>query len=142
MLYAIGRRILQPFGKLLFHLKVEGAECFPKNGRIILCCNHRSVFDPILLALACPRQIRYMAKSELFEKHGKAIQKLFYALGAFPVHRNSGDMGSIKTAFALLKEDAVVGIFPQGTCVAQGCLLYTSKRACGLLFAEWSPPWE
>lgn len=117
MLYTAARVLLFPLVKLFFRLEVRGAENIPQAGKVILCSNHRSVFDPIFLAVNCKRRIRYMAKSEFFEFHGPFVRRLFYALGAFPVVRNTGDADSVKTAAAILRSGGVLGIFPQGGCM-------------------------
>ena len=41
--------------------------------------------------------------------------KIFRALGAFPVNRGEADIASLKTALGILKEEQVLGIFPEGT---------------------------
>ncbi|MGB9847112.1 MAG: lysophospholipid acyltransferase family protein, partial [Desulfotomaculales bacterium] len=48
---------------------------------------------------------------------------LITALGAFPVHRSGQDAGAVKRALQLLKEERVVGIFPEGTRSHSGELL-------------------
>ena len=54
-----------------------------------------------------------MAKKETFKV--PIFGKLIVKLGMFPVSRGQTDMTSIKTALKYLKNDEVVGIFPQGT---------------------------
>lgn len=117
MLYRFAVRILTPLAKWIYRLQVKGAENIPKEGKLILCCNHKSVADPILLSVAFERQIRYMAKSELFEDHGKFVKCMMNHLGAFPVKRGSADIKSLRTALKILDDGGVVGIFPQGRCV-------------------------
>lgn len=106
-----------PIGKLLFRLRFEGTENIPREGPVVICSNHRSVLDPFFLALPVPREIRFMAKSELFEEHGQFVRWLLYKFGAFPVRRDKGDAESVRTAVHILREGGVVGIFPQGRCV-------------------------
>ena len=106
-----------PIGKLLFRLRFEGTENIPREGPVVICSNHRSVLDPFFLALPVPREIRFMAKSELFEEHGQFVRWLLYAFGAFPVRRDKGDAESVRTAVHILREGGAVGIFPQGRCV-------------------------
>jgi 1-acyl-sn-glycerol-3-phosphate acyltransferase len=54
-----------------------------------------------------------MAKSELFKPawFGALIRKL----GAFPVKRGEMDREAIKTGLAILKENKVLAVFPEGT---------------------------
>ncbi len=117
MLYFLGIRLLTPLAKFIFPFRVHGAENIPREGSLIVCCNHKSLIDPFLLAVPFKRQIRFMAKSELFEDHGRLACGLLYRMGAFPVKRGRGDAESIKTAIRILNDGGVVGIFPQGKCV-------------------------
>lgn len=104
------------FFRLLFQLKgwkIEGAEKLPPAGPVILAVNHMSFWDPILVGCSLERQVCYMAKEELFSVPllGGAIRKL----GAFPVKRSRSDTGAIRQAIAILKEERVLGLFPEGT---------------------------
>ena len=97
-LYAVGKVLLYPIFKLLFFFKVSGKENIPDNGGYILCSNHLSNCDPVLLGLAQKRQIFYMAKAELFKN--KFLGGIIRALGAFPVERGAGDGKAINMAEA------------------------------------------
>ena len=102
----------RPFVRLLYRVEVTGGEHVPPGG-CVLACNHESIVDPFVLAVATAREIRYMAKAELFRN--RAAAAVFRSLGAFPVERGSGDMGAFTEAERLVREGHVVGIFPQGT---------------------------
>ncbi len=117
MFYFTSIHILSFFARLFYRVKYVGLEHIPAEGRLIVCSNHKSVIDPLFLAVPFKRQIRYMAKSELFEDHGWLVSKLLFWLGAFPVKRDKGDARSIRTAADILNREGVVGIFPQGKCV-------------------------
>jgi 1-acyl-sn-glycerol-3-phosphate acyltransferase len=54
-----------------------------------------------------------MAKRELFET--PLIGWALWPYGAFPVRRFSADMGALRAARNLLRHDAVVLMFPEGT---------------------------
>ena len=116
-LYQILLRIFTLPGLLLFWVRYRGLRNIPKSGKLIVCSNHKSVFDPFLLAIPFRRQIRYMAKSELFTDHGRLAGLVLKLLGAFPVSRNTADRASVRAAQGILANDGVVGIFPQGGCV-------------------------
>ena len=53
---------------ILHPVSVEGMERLPQNG-VLLCPNHASNWDPILVALKLPKNYRLhiMAKEELFK---------------------------------------------------------------------------
>ncbi len=104
-----------------FRIKVVGTENIPKEGGMILAVNHRSNLDPVLAGYSCPRPLTFMAKSELFKN--PLFGKLITALGAFPVHRGSGDIGAIRSAFSILKSGKAMLIFPEGHRVKEGTRL-------------------
>ena len=111
-LYRGVRALLRALFALLFPIRVEGLEHFPATGAVMLCCNHISLRDPVLLIAVCPRMIRFMAKEELF--HSKPFGWLLRHMGAFAVKRGESDLGSVRAALGVLQEGCVMGIFPQG----------------------------
>lgn len=139
MLYFVGRRLVSPVVRAVFRMRFSGLENIPEHGGLILCSNHLSVIDPVFLAVAVKRQIRYMAKSELFDDHGGLARRLLYALGAFPVRRNTGDAGSVKTAVSIVEEGGVLGIFPQGGCV-RGDVPFRPKAGIALVASRAQSP--
>lgn len=96
--------------KWLYRIKTVGEENIPEGGCII-AANHTAFSDVLLISAAAKRQVRYMAKAELFKT---PLKPLITALGAYPVSRGGADVGSIKKTIALLSEGELVGIFPQG----------------------------
>lgn len=100
---------------ILYRVKVENRENIPVKGAAILCSNHNSGMDMFLIGMSIKRFIRWMAKEELFRN--RLTGALFRWFGAFPVKRGKGDLGSIKTALALLEQGEIIGIFPEGTRV-------------------------
>lgn len=111
-LYRGVRALLRALFALLFPIRVEGLEHFPATGAVMLCCNHISLRDPVLLIAVCPRMVRFMAKEELF--HCKPFGWLLRHMGAFAVKRGESDLGSVRAALGVLQEGCVMGIFPQG----------------------------
>ena len=105
--------------RILFPTTVEGLEKLPKSG-VLLCPNHSSNWDPVLLGTRLPVNYRLhaMAKEELFENPvlGWIIRKL----GAFPVTRGSNDISTVRTAIQVIKDGDNLLIFPEGTVVRNG----------------------
>lgn len=118
MFYWICVKIVHFVMLLMFRIKTVGKENLPKNGGVILAVNHKSDFDPVMAGITCPRKLCFMAKAELFKN--KLFGGLIKRLGAFPVHRGTGDVGAMKTAFKILKSDGVMLIFPEGGRVKNG----------------------
>lgn len=97
---------------------MKGQELFPKEGPAIVVANHRSLWDPVAVGVAVPRQVRFMAKEELFQIPGLGF--LLRALGAFPVRRGKSDRAALHASLEMLRQGQVVGMFPEGTRVRAG----------------------
>jgi 1-acyl-sn-glycerol-3-phosphate acyltransferase len=115
LFYNFAKGIIFIFQKLFFRIEIYGKENIPMSGKLILCSNHHSNWDPVTLAIFFPRQVHWMAKKELFKN--KIFAKLLFSLGVFPVDREGNDLTAIKKSLRLLKEERVLGIFPEGTRV-------------------------
>ena len=116
--------LLRPFVLLLMRVRVIGKENFPPaDVPLVLCSNHISNWDPVVLIVANPkRHVHFMAKAELF-KNPLFAWLLGKQFGAFPVRRGTGDTGAIDTAKQIVGEGKVMGIFPEGTRSKDGKLL-------------------
>jgi 1-acyl-sn-glycerol-3-phosphate acyltransferase len=88
-------------------------EHLPEGG-FVLAANHTSNFDPWPLGMPLwpGRQLRFMAKSELFNP---VLTPILRAGGAFKVRRGEGDVEAVRTAVKLVKEGEIVVMFPEGT---------------------------
>ena len=113
MFYKAIKFIFSPLVYLLFFVKVVGRENLPSTGAVIVCSNHISDIDPIILGLAINRRLNFMAKIELFRI--PVLKHIVRLLGAFPVNRGKGDTEAIKTALNILKNNEVLAMFPEGT---------------------------
>lgn len=118
MLYKIVVFILKILVFLIFNVKTHNLAEFNKvNSRLIVCANHTSMIDPVILAVCSKRQIHFMGKKELFEN--KLLGFIFGKLGAFPVDRTGVSLSSIKSSLAVLNQEEILGIFPEGTRVKE-----------------------
>ncbi len=115
-----------------------GREYIPKDGPVIIASNHRSFFDPFLIATMVRRPMYYVAKREMFEYH-RWLAWLLGALGAFPVDRGAGDADMIETANTILARGDIVLMFPEGTRTRPGSL-GKPKRGVGRLALETGAP--
>lgn len=123
--------------RMVFRIKIEGKENLPKDGKVILCSNHINILDPVMLAIAVPRPIVFMAKKEVFEN--KILNKIFTKMGAFPVDREGSDLSAIRNSLKTLKEDKILGIFPEGTRVKE-INLDSVKPGIGLIAIKGKAP--
>lgn len=116
--YRIIYTIVAPFVHLLFPCRVVGMENLPEGGAL-LCANHVSGWDPIVIGLNLPRDSRLtvMAKDQLFRIPllGLFLRKL----GIFPVKRGGSDLTAMKTAIKVLSGGNRLLVFPEGTRVEE-----------------------
>ena len=124
--------------RLIFRVKIinRGNEPTKEQGPYLVCANHQTLLDPILICAATKRQQpHFMAKAELFKV--PVLGWLCRKLGAFPVARGRGDVGAIKHSVALLKGGRSVGLFPQGTrCAGRDPSECNVKFGAGMIAAR------
>lgn len=137
LVFVIGRILAIPLYKLLFHYKVKGKHNLPKKGAYIVCSNHLSNYDPLLLSMTQKRQIYYMAKKELFEN--KFAAAMIRELGAFPVDRGAGDGEAIRMAEEVVQDGRLLGIFIEGTRSKTGEFLRPKSGAAMVAFQTQTP---
>ncbi len=125
-LYKIIRPLVKGFYKLIFRPNIVGADKIPKEGRVILAGNHTSNLDAPLLMCATKRNVHFLAKSELWQGPKKII---FANLGLIPVNRKAKDGSSLVMAERYLKNEKLIGIFPEGTTEKTGEMLKFKKGA-------------
>jgi 1-acyl-sn-glycerol-3-phosphate acyltransferase len=104
--------------KIICRIKVYGQENIPRKEGFILAGNHVSFLDPVVLGVACPRKLSYMARDTLFRN--KAFALLLSEIGVFPVKRNSADRAALKEALRRLGHGRPLALFPEGTRRALG----------------------
>ena len=127
--------------KKLYRVQLIGAENEPIDAPFIVCANHISFKDVLILAACMKHQLRFLAKAELFKI--PILSSIIKACGAIPIDRKGGDVGALKKSIAVLKEGEVLGLYPQGhrypgvdpsTTKAQGGVgLVVSRAKCAVL---------
>ncbi len=110
--YRLFRRAMTLLCRLLFGYRVHGGERVPSDGPLIVASNHSQYADPVLVCVAVPRRLQWMAKKQLFVF---PFRKFFEFIGSFPVDREGGGRAAIRAALAFLAEGWALGIFPEGT---------------------------
>jgi 1-acyl-sn-glycerol-3-phosphate acyltransferase len=111
----------------LFRFRSKGEEHLPREGGFVLSANHMSNLDPWPLGLPLypDRQLRFMAKAEMYKPPLKWILE---PAGAFPVRRGRGDEEALERAVELAKAGEVVAIFPEGTRRNKGRIKKAMKK--------------
>lgn len=111
--YRINWYLLRLLFKSYFRFTISGEEHIPPTGPLLIAANHCSHLDPPMIALALHRQVRIMAKKELFSV--PVLGWWIRWIGGYPIVRGKSDLAGIRTMLRLLKEENAVLVFPEGT---------------------------
>lgn len=125
-LYRIVGTLSIPVVRGLYRLRARGLEHLPEGG-FVLAANHTSNFDPwpLGIPLLPNRQLRFMAKAELFNP---LLAPILRAGGAFKVRRGEGDVEAMRTAVELVRDGEIVVMFPEGTRQTKGLVKKHTAR--------------
>ena len=110
--YMKAHKVLAPIIRFITGIKVHGLENIPKDGGFMLCSNHIGVRDVFLMGATCPRQIRFVAKKELFAI--PIVRGVMTMWGAVKLDRGGSDIAAIKKSIELVENGEIISIFPQG----------------------------
>jgi 1-acyl-sn-glycerol-3-phosphate acyltransferase len=116
--YALLRFTSRTLFQILFRYEVIGAENIPASGPVVLCANHASFIDPLLLGCSTKRIVQYIMYSSYYRSLAHPI---FRFLRCIPVDEKGGT-AALKAGMRSLKQGACVGIFPEGRVSADGQL--------------------
>lgn len=103
-------RLLLPFQ---MRLRISGEDRCPRTGPLVIVGNHLGLVDPLPIGLRVPRQVRFLAKADLFE--WPILGGMSRWSGVVPVHRGDSDREAIRTLLDLLAHGQCVMLMPEGT---------------------------
>ena len=112
-IYKVVRFIGRPIYKIVFRSKYYGVDNIPSEGAVILAGNHTNNLDAAMMIGAPKRIVHMMAKKELFSS--KISNYFFRSMGCISVNRSIHDENAKSEAIDVLKNNEVLGIFPEGT---------------------------
>src|SRR5262245_41366971 len=121
--------------QVFFRYRFSGKGNVPITGPVLIVSNHQSNLDPVLVGLACPRQLKYLARHGLFFF---PFNLWIRALGAIAIDREKGVIAGVRASLKALKEDNALVVFPEGSRTFDGklqqmlpgfCLLARKSRA-------------
>src|SRR5262245_30674109 len=118
VLRAVGRFWVWFFFK---RVDVRHVDRVPVRGPVLLCCNHpNNLIDSLVVGVALPRKVHYMATAALFRN--PLMARFLHSAGAILVYRRQDDpdkMDRNANAFAACHAafdgGSVVAIYPEGT---------------------------
>lgn len=118
VVYAISHILARFVATVFFRVRVHGRENVPATGGVLVCANHQSYFDPVLVGLSVDRRLNYLARDTLFRNRWFAWLIRFY--DAIPIEREGSGLGGLKETLKRLKRGEMVLIFPEGTRSTDG----------------------
>ena len=98
--------------KLLTNLEILGLDSYPNKGRLIVVGNHTGVMETVLLTSYSPRPIEYLGSVDI--PHDPQLAFFMNLYRFIPVYRGNVSHAAMKTALHILKQEGVIGIFPEG----------------------------
>lgn len=142
--YALGRAFVNPLTRMIYRPKIEGRENVPPKGAVIFASNHLSFIDSIVIPVAAPRPVRFLAKSTYFEGTGLkgwASRTFFTAIGAIGVRRGAGQaaLDALEQQRQFLEDGQAVALYPEGTRSLDG-RLYKGRTGVAFLALQTGAP--
>ena len=136
LLQRVCRPTLGPVARLLWPAQLAGFEGVPATGAAIICANHLSFMDSVMLMISVPRPVHFIGKAEYLDSW--KTRWLFPAMGMIPIDRERGAraMIGLDAAGAVLADGGVLALYPEGTRSRDGRLYrgYTGAARLALTY--------
>lgn len=105
---AFGRIVLP----LAFKLDIKGKNNFPKRGPLLVVGNHTAIMESAMIYTLTPWQIEMVGSIDV--PHETLTDIVTRFIGYIPVRRGRMEREAMEQALDVLRQDGIVGIFPEG----------------------------
>ncbi len=144
MIFDALHRVIPPVLRAVMRPVVEGAEHVPATGAVILASNHLSFSDSVVIPVAAPRTVVFLAKQEYFTGtgvRGALSHAWFDGLGMVPVDRSDSRsaLDSLDVALEVLQRGEAFGLYPEGTRSRDGRLYRGRTGVAQLALVSGAP---
>ena len=112
LIYPMGQRLGRFCFGVFGGLTVNGRECVPLGGPLLVVANHLSFNDPPLLVATINRRLNFIGKHELFSN--PISRFTMREFGVFPFDRSGPSVEMVRLTLRLLSEDRALVLFPEG----------------------------
>ncbi len=129
------------FVKVVFRMRIEGMEKIPKEGPALLCPNHKSFIDPIVVVAVLPgwilNRLVLTGFSELFKM--APLSWLVRPLRVIPIGSTDTFGDSLQLTSDALKRGMALLLFPEGRRTPTGNIM-PARMGVGILSVEAGVP--
>ena len=101
-------------------LRIEGVEHIPRDGPLLVACNHISNLDPIVFGGYFPRTLFAMAKQEMYVN--RPVSWFLGGCNCIPVNRAGADRRAVTRALEVLRRRGRLLVFIEGTRSRDGAM--------------------
>ena len=116
------RFIVWVFSHTIYRVSKKGFENIPDDGPAVIVCNHVSYMDPLILAGACRRPVRFVMDKTIYNNPG--LNWFFKLAKTIPIASQKSDPELYTQALDKVSEELqdgnVVCIFPEGRLTKDG----------------------
>ena len=105
----------------MYRIRAFGKENVPKDGPMLLLCNHQSYFDPILCQIPLTRSVYGVARDSLY--YNKVLAFFLHHVNTIPIRRGRADIASMRRIMSKLKDGWGVFLFPEATRTYDGKII-------------------
>jgi long-chain acyl-CoA synthetase len=137
----VGVRILFVIFKILFRYEAAGTEHLPRDRTFLLCPNHASYLDPLMVLAALPyailKRVFFVGASEFFTMTWMKI--LARVANIFPVDPDAHLLRAMKVGAYGLQQGRILCIFPEGARSFDGKPM-PFKKGAAILSRELGMP--
>ena len=114
---AVIHRLTRGIFNVISQYHVEGVENFPETGPLIVVANHFSFLDPVSLVSVAPWPVEFVGGFRT-PNAPKAVSWLRESWGYYPVFRGTGSTLAFRATDAVLQQNGVMAVFPEGSSSA------------------------
>jgi len=127
--------------KIAFRMRIEGMDKIPNKGAVILCPNHQSYIDPIVIVAALPGwildRLLLTGFSELFKK--APLSWIVRPLRVIPIGSTETFGDSLQLTYDGLRRGMALLLFPEGRRTPTGRIM-PARMGVGILSIEARVP--
>jgi 1-acyl-sn-glycerol-3-phosphate acyltransferase len=133
----MSRVVVRLIAAIAFRAAINGTENFPRTGGGLVCANHQSYLDPLIVGMTCNREMCYVARATLYQS--TVLRWLMTWYNTIPIRRDGLGLSAIKEILRRLRGGELVLIFPEGTRTDDGEIGELKSGFCAIVRRTKTP---